>query len=214
MRTGTGTRRDAQIGWALAPQRCRQAREETTGDLPSWAARTTAPAIGKATSRSNAGPSASASRERPRPSEAHPRQAPCSRTKQQHARNPYLRGHDNSDGRAGNIQSLLRLSRRTEKRWRKTVSRRSQDGAVHGEKFQKLKRSFPLVRPTLSITSVDFQAYASCEPCSEERSAGNPACYDLWGRVLGNHALYPAAGWVTIGSTRADGSHDRLFQSA
>ena len=79
---------------------------------------------------------------------------------QQHARNPYLRGHDNSDGRAGNIQSLLRISRRTEKLWRKTVSRRSQDGAVHGEKFQKLKRSFPLVRPTLSITSVDFQAYA------------------------------------------------------
>ena len=39
---------------------------------------------------------------------------------QQHALNQYLRGHDNYDGIAGNIQRLLRISRRTEKRWRKT----------------------------------------------------------------------------------------------
>ena len=79
---------------------------------------------------------------------------------QQHALHLYLRGHDNSDGIAGNSQSLLRISRRTEKLWRKTFSRRSQDGAVHGEKFQKLTHSFPLVRPQVSITSVDLQAYA------------------------------------------------------
>jgi RNA-directed DNA polymerase len=79
---------------------------------------------------------------------------------QQHALNQYLRGHYNYYGIAGNIQSLLRLYRLTEKLWRKTLSRRSQDGAVHWEKFQKLKRSFPLVRPKLSITYGDFQAYA------------------------------------------------------
>jgi len=79
---------------------------------------------------------------------------------QQQALNHYLRGHYNYDGIAGNIQSLLRISRLTEKLWRKTLSRRSQDGEVHWEKFQKLTHSFPLVRPKLSITSVGFQAYA------------------------------------------------------
>jgi RNA-directed DNA polymerase len=79
---------------------------------------------------------------------------------QQQARNQYRRGHYNYDGIAGNIQSLLRLYRLTEKRWRKTFSRRSQDGEVHWEKFQKLKHSFPLIRPKLAITYGDCQAYA------------------------------------------------------
>lgn len=79
---------------------------------------------------------------------------------QQQALNQYLRGHYNYYGIAGNIQSLLRISRLTEKLWRKTLSRRSQDGEVHWEKFQKLKHSFPLVRPKVSITYVGFQAYA------------------------------------------------------
>lgn len=79
---------------------------------------------------------------------------------QQQALNQYLRGHYNYYGIAGNIQSLLRISRLTEKLWRKTLSRRSQDGEVHWEKFQKLKHRFPLVRPKLSITYVGFQAYA------------------------------------------------------
>jgi RNA-directed DNA polymerase len=79
---------------------------------------------------------------------------------QQQARQQELRGHDNSYGIAGNRQHLLRLSRRTEKLWRQTVSRRSQDGEVHGEKWQKLQHSFPLARPKLSITYGDFQAYA------------------------------------------------------
>jgi RNA-directed DNA polymerase len=82
--------------------------------------------------------------------------APVSQPQQ--ALNQYLRSHYSYYGIAGNIQSLLRLSRLTEKLWRKTLSRRSQDGEVHWEKFQKLKHSFPLVRPKLSITSVDFQA--------------------------------------------------------
>jgi group II intron reverse transcriptase/maturase len=79
---------------------------------------------------------------------------------QQQALKQYLCGHYNYYGIAGNIQSLLRLSRLTEKRWRKTVSRRRQDGDVHWDKFQTLKHSVPLARPKLSITSVDFQAYA------------------------------------------------------
>jgi len=79
---------------------------------------------------------------------------------QQHTLNQYLRGHYNYDGRAGNIQSLLRISRLTETLWRKTFRRRSQDGEVHGEKCQKLKQRFPLVRPKLAITYTDFQAYA------------------------------------------------------
>ena len=79
---------------------------------------------------------------------------------QQHARNQSLRGHYNSYGIAGNIQSLLRISRLTEKLWRKTLSRRSQDGEVRWEKFQKLTQRFPLVQPKLSITYAGFQAYA------------------------------------------------------
>jgi hypothetical protein len=39
---------------------------------------------------------------------------------QQHALNQYLRGHYNYYGIAGNIQSLLRISRLTEQLWRKT----------------------------------------------------------------------------------------------
>ena len=66
----------------------------------------------------------------------------------------------NSDGRAGHIQRLLRISRRTEQLWRKPVSRRSQDGAGRWEKFPKLKQRFPLVQPKLSITSAGFQASA------------------------------------------------------
>jgi hypothetical protein len=79
---------------------------------------------------------------------------------QQQALNQYLRGHYNYYGIAGNIQSLLRISRLTEKLWRKTLSRRSQAGEVHWAKFQKLKHRFPLVRPKLSITYAGFQAYA------------------------------------------------------
>ncbi len=79
---------------------------------------------------------------------------------QQHALHPSRRGHDNYDGIAGNIQSLLRISRRTEKLWWKTFSRRSQDGAVVWEKFQKLKQRFPLVRPQRSITYAGLPTYA------------------------------------------------------
>lgn len=79
---------------------------------------------------------------------------------QQHVLNQYLRGHYNYYGIAGNIKSLLRLYRLTEKLWRKTLSRRSQDGEVHWRKFQKLKQRCPLARPKLSISYVDLQAYA------------------------------------------------------
>jgi RNA-directed DNA polymerase len=79
---------------------------------------------------------------------------------QQQALNQYLRGHYNYYGIAGNIKSLLRLYRLTEKLWRKTLSRRSQDGEVRWAKFQKLKYGYPLARPKLSITYGDFQAYA------------------------------------------------------
>lgn len=57
--------------------------------------------------------------------------------------------------------SLLHIYRRTEKLWRKTVSRRSQDGEVVWEQCQKLTQSFPLVRPPLSITSAELQASAT-----------------------------------------------------
>lgn len=79
---------------------------------------------------------------------------------QQHVLNQYLRGHYNYYGIAGNIKSLLRIYRLTEKLWRKTLSRRSQDGEVHWRKFQKLKQRCPLARPKLSISYVDLQAYA------------------------------------------------------
>jgi len=79
---------------------------------------------------------------------------------QQHVLNQDLRGHDNYDGIAGNLTSLLRLYRLTEKRWRKTFSRRSQDGEVAWEQFQKLTQSRPLARPKLCTTYAAFQAYA------------------------------------------------------
>jgi hypothetical protein len=78
----------------------------------------------------------------------------------QHVLNQDLRGHDHYDGRAGNITSLRRIYRRTEKLWRKTFSRRRQDGEVAWEQFQQLTQSCPLARPTLCITYAAFQAYA------------------------------------------------------
>jgi hypothetical protein len=39
---------------------------------------------------------------------------------QQHGLQQYRRGHDHDDGIAGTIKRLLRIYRRTEKRWRKT----------------------------------------------------------------------------------------------
>jgi hypothetical protein len=110
----------------------------------------------------------------------------------QHALQPALRGPYTSDGLAGNSPSLRRLSRLTEPRWRQTVSRRRQDGAVRGEKCQKLPQRFPLVQPTLSSTYAGFQASAQVCTRLGRASGGKSACDDLWGRALGNHALYPA----------------------
>jgi hypothetical protein len=79
---------------------------------------------------------------------------------QQHVLNQYLRGHYNYYGIAGNIKSLLRIYRLTEKLWRKTLSRRRQDGEVAWEPFQQLKLSCPLARPKLGITYATFRTYA------------------------------------------------------
>ena len=194
MRAGTGTRKDAlDRVWALCPTEMPPSKGGD-GQRPaaSWASRTTAHAIGKATSRCER------RTERKRLQRAAQTIQRLIRDRlhapvpqQQHALNQYLRGHYNYDGIAGNIQSLLRISRRTEKLWRKTLSRRSQDGEVHWEKFQKLKRAFPWYGLNCPSPMWTFRRMPSCEPGSEERSAGNP------------HATICGGGcWVTTPSTR------------
>ena len=138
-------------------------RKGRDGQRPAaaWAAPPPAHADNTDISPWNDGPSVRANSERHRRSRSSSRRGSMPPgPAQQHALNPSLRGHDTSDGRAGHIPRLLRLSRGTEQLWRKPVSRRSQDGAGRWEKFPKLTQRFPLGQPKLSIPSAGFQASA------------------------------------------------------
>ncbi len=65
--------------------------------------------------------------------------------------NQILQGHYAYFGMGGNLRTLHRLYRACERCWRRMLSTRSQRGKVTWEKFQKIKRSFPLRRPRLYV---------------------------------------------------------------
>ena len=65
--------------------------------------------------------------------------------------NQSLRGHYAYYGIAGNVGSLLGVSRHVERYWRPMLRSRSQKGHVRGEAFLAIKRRYPLQRPKLSL---------------------------------------------------------------
>ena len=71
-----------------------------------------------------------------------------------------LQGHYAYYGMAGNIKSLIKIYKSTEKYWRKMLSSRSRKGKVTWEKFQELKALFPIKRPKLFIPYTDLKVYA------------------------------------------------------
>jgi group II intron reverse transcriptase/maturase len=74
--------------------------------------------------------------------------------------NQVLRGHYAYYGLGGNLQSLHRLHRACERCWRRMLSTRSQRGKVTWEKFHKIKKTFPLCPPKLSLPYSRMQALA------------------------------------------------------
>jgi group II intron reverse transcriptase/maturase len=62
-----------------------------------------------------------------------------------------LRGHCNSCGVSGNLQSVLRLVEATKRAWYKWLCRRSQRTRLHWERFTDLLRWWPLPRPRIIV---------------------------------------------------------------
>ncbi len=63
-------------------------------------------------------------------------------------------------GMGGNIGSLQKVYRFTERYWRKMLSSRSQRGNITWEKFHKIKETFPLRRPRLYVPYVKMKSLA------------------------------------------------------
>lgn len=74
--------------------------------------------------------------------------------------NQFLRGHYAYYGVAGNLGSLQRVYRSIERYWRKMLSSRSQKGKVRWEVFLKIKRTYPLQLPKLSLPYARLKQFA------------------------------------------------------
>jgi RNA-directed DNA polymerase len=74
--------------------------------------------------------------------------------------NQFLRGHYAYYGVAGNLGSLQRIYRSIERYWRKMLSSRSQKGKVRWEVFLKIKCTYPLQLPKLSLPYTRLKQFA------------------------------------------------------
>jgi len=74
--------------------------------------------------------------------------------------NQALRGHYAYYGVAGNLGSLQRLYDNVERYWRKMLSSRSQKGSVRWDVFQRIKNTYPLQHPKLSLPYARLKQYA------------------------------------------------------
>jgi hypothetical protein len=74
--------------------------------------------------------------------------------------NQALRGHYAYYGVAGNLGSLQRLYDNVERYWRKMCSSRSQKGSVRWDVFQRIKHTYPLQHPKLSLPYARLKQYA------------------------------------------------------
>lgn len=74
--------------------------------------------------------------------------------------NQFLQGHYAYYGVAGNLGSLQRVYRSIERYWRKMLSSRSQKGKVRWEVFLKIKCTYPLQLPKLSLPYTRLKQFA------------------------------------------------------
>jgi hypothetical protein len=84
----------------------------------------------------------------------------CSLKEQVMEINQVLRGHYAYYGVGGNVKSLVKIYRFTERYWRRMLSSRSQKSYVTWERFQYLKSIFPLQRPKLYLPYARMKALA------------------------------------------------------
>ena len=73
---------------------------------------------------------------------------------------PVLRGHYAYYGVAGNIGSLKRFYRIVDRYWPKVLTSRSQKGNITWERYQYLKKLFPLQQPKIYLSYTDISAKA------------------------------------------------------
>jgi RNA-directed DNA polymerase len=74
--------------------------------------------------------------------------------------NRVVRGHYAYYGIAGNFRALQRVYRAVERYWRKMLCSRSRKGHFPWEVFNRIKASFPLQRPRLSVSYRELQSLA------------------------------------------------------
>jgi len=74
--------------------------------------------------------------------------------------NQLLRGLYGYYGIAGNFRSLQKLHRYAERCWRQSLNRRNREGNVPWSVFHKIKKQFPLLRPSLRFSYAKFQTLA------------------------------------------------------
>ncbi len=74
--------------------------------------------------------------------------------------NLFLRGHYAYYGLGGNQASLHKIHRHAEKWWHRALNKRCWKGKLDWDKFQKIKTSYPLQRPKLSIPYMGMKQYA------------------------------------------------------
>jgi group II intron reverse transcriptase/maturase len=74
--------------------------------------------------------------------------------------NDMLRGHYNYYGMGGNMESLRKVYIKTEKFWWKMLCSRSWKGYITWDKYNELKKSYPILRPKIRIPYTRMQSYA------------------------------------------------------
>jgi len=74
--------------------------------------------------------------------------------------NEILRGHYNYYGLGGNLGSLLKVYRRTERVWLNMLSSRSWRGKINWERYHEIKKTYPILRPKLHIPYDKMGQYA------------------------------------------------------
>ncbi|MDH3899267.1 MAG: group II intron reverse transcriptase/maturase [Deltaproteobacteria bacterium] len=74
--------------------------------------------------------------------------------------NQVLRGHYAYYGLGGNIESLFKIYRFTERYWHKMLCSRSRKSYITWERFQFLKQVFPLQRPKISLPYSRMKSFA------------------------------------------------------
>jgi len=71
-----------------------------------------------------------------------------------------LLGHYGYYGIAGNFSALEKVHRFVERYWRMMLNSRSREGSVTWDVFHNIKERYPLRRPSLKLSYVEFQSFA------------------------------------------------------